>query len=93
MRETPVLFRTCISPDTFWTYTGGVPTDAPGQNLLTDNGSEYQGEFDEYLKREGIVHCYTYPRCPKMNALSERFNCTVQEEFVEYHEDALLGGL
>ena len=63
------------------------------KTILTDNGSEYQGAFDEYLKREGIKHCYTYPHCPKMNALSERFNRTVQEEFVEYHENALLDDL
>ena len=63
------------------------------EKVLTDNGSEYQGEFDEYLKRAGIEHCYTYPRCPKMNALCERFNRTVQEEFVDYREDRLFDDL
>ena len=45
------------------------------------------------LSVEGIEHCYTYPRCPKMNALSERFNRTVQEEFVDYYEHRLFDDL
>ncbi len=32
---------------------------------------------------------YTYPKSPKMNAHVERFNRTVQEEFVDYHEELL----
>ena len=50
------------------------------------NGSEFAGAFDEYAKQQGWRHCYTCPRYPKMNARNERFNRTVQEEFVEYFE-------
>jgi hypothetical protein len=28
----------------------------------TDNGSEFMGEFDKYLKEIGIEHYYSYPR-------------------------------
>ena len=60
--------------------------------VLTDNGSEFQGHFDAYLQHN-IKHCYTYPRCLKMNALDERFNRTIQEEFVAHNEDILMKDL
>ena len=59
------------------------------KQVLTDNGSEYLGAFNDYCEQQSIKHCYTYPKCPKMNAFGERFNRTLQEEFVEYHEDLL----
>jgi len=40
----------------------------------TDNGSENLGEFDEKLKRDGITHYFSYPRCPKINTYIERYN-------------------
>jgi len=49
----------------------------------TDNGSENLGQFEEKLKKEGIPHYFTYPRCPKINGVVERFNRTIQEEFVQ----------
>ena len=63
------------------------------RQVLTDNGSEFQGDFDAYLQQHNIKHCYTYPRCPKMNAVDERFNCIIQEESVAYHEDILVKDL
>ena len=33
--------------------------------VQTDNGSEFMGEFDKYLKEIGIEHYYSYPRTPK----------------------------
>ncbi|MFP3256959.1 MAG: hypothetical protein RXO36_04085 [Candidatus Nanopusillus acidilobi] len=30
--------------------------------VQTDNGSEFMGEFDKYLKEIGIEHYYSYPR-------------------------------
>jgi transposase InsO family protein len=36
-----------------------------------------------------ISRWYTYPKSPKMNAHIERFNRTLQESFVDYHEDLL----
>ena len=61
-----------------------------GHQVLTDNGSEFRGAFDRYLQEHGIRHCCTYPKCPKMNAFNERFNRTIQEEFVTPEEDLLM---
>ena len=41
------------------------------------------------VTEHGAVHSHTYPRTPKMNAHCERFNRTVQEEFVDVHEELL----
>lgn len=57
--------------------------------FLSDNGSEFKGCFDALLHRHQITHYWTYPRCPKMNAHNERFNRTLQEQFVDYHDDLL----
>ena len=59
--------------------------------MLSDNGSEYEGRFADLLRARGIARYYTYPKTPKMNAHAERFNRTVQEEFLDYHEDLLWG--
>ena len=58
--------------------------------VLTDNGSEFKKHFSEELRRLHLVHYHTYPKTPKMNAHMERFNRTVQEEFVDYHANLLL---
>jgi len=60
---------------------------APIQQVLTDNGSEFAGTFDDFAREQGWRHCHTYPKCPKMNAYNERFNRTVQEELVDFEED------
>jgi len=57
--------------------------------VLTDNGSEFKKHFDVELKRLHLSHYHTYPRTPKMNAHVERFNRTLQEEFIDYHLDEL----
>ncbi|MGC8971621.1 MAG: integrase core domain-containing protein, partial [bacterium] len=51
--------------------------------VQTDNGSEFLGVFDKYLKERGIEHKFTYPRCPKINGYIERANRTLKEEFLE----------
>ncbi|MBI4652984.1 transposase [Candidatus Kuenenbacteria bacterium] len=58
--------------------------------VLTDNGSEFKKHFAEELKRLHLLHFHTYPKTPKMNAHVERFNRTIQEEFVDYHLDELM---
>jgi len=57
----------------------------PSQVVIvqTDNGPEFLGDFDEYLKQQNIIHLFTYPRCPKVNGVIERFNRTIQEEFID----------
>lgn len=59
------------------------------ENIITDNGSEFKGEFDQLISDAQITHLWTYPSTPKMNAVCERFNRTIQEQFVDYHEDLL----
>ena len=63
------------------------------QAVKTDNGLEFLGEFDDYLRRRGITHYFSYPRTPKSNAFIERFNRTLQEEFVDYHREYLANTL
>ncbi len=55
----------------------------------SDNGSEHLGEFHAELKKDGIPHLFSYPRCPKINAYIERYNRTIQEEFVDTHLDII----
>ncbi|KAF0147911.1 MAG: hypothetical protein FD188_3518, partial [Ignavibacteria bacterium] len=52
--------------------------------VLTDNGSEFKKYFSEKLKELHLTHYHTYPRTPRMNAHVERFNKTIQEEFIDY---------
>lgn len=58
--------------------------------VLTDNGSEFKKHFSDELKRLHLIHYHTYPKTPKMNAHCERFNRTIQEEFIDYHAYSLL---
>jgi transposase InsO family protein len=58
--------------------------------VLTDNGSEFKKHFNEELIRLHLIHYHTYPRTPKMNAHVERFNRTIQEDYIDYHIYELL---
>lgn len=51
--------------------------------IQTDNGSEFLRLADQAMKEYGIVHFFSYPHCPRQNAVIERFNRTLQEEMVE----------
>lgn len=62
----------------------------PFTYILTDNGSEFMKEFQKEIERLHVVHWHTYPKTPKMNPHCERFNRSVQEEYVNYHEPGLL---
>jgi len=57
--------------------------------ILSDNGSEFKKDFDTLLQVKQLTHYWTYPRSPKMNAHNERFNRTLQEQFVDYYDDLL----
>jgi len=61
--------------------------------IQTDNGSEFEKYFREHIEKEKIVHFHNYPRCPKMNAFIERFNRTIQEEFIDWHRQLLADSL
>jgi transposase InsO family protein len=56
----------------------------------TDHGQENLGVFDAALVKDGIPHVFSYPRCPKINAFIERYNRTLQEEFINNHLDSIL---
>lgn len=62
----------------------------PVKHIQTDNGKEFAHYFRDYVSLKTITHFHTYPKHPKSNAYVERFNRTVQEQFVDYHEEEML---
>ena len=54
-------------------------------HVQTDNGLEFEKYFRDYLNLRNILHFHNYPKCPKMNAFIERFNRTIQDQFVNWH--------
>lgn len=50
------------------------------ESVNTYNGSEFLKHFILACEKLQILHFFNYPRCPKMNAITERFNRTLQEE-------------
>lgn len=59
------------------------------KSLQTDNGLEFLGECDQYLEKRNIPHYFTYPRCPRINGAVERYQRSLQEEFVNHHLDLI----
>lgn len=57
--------------------------------IQTDNGSEFALHFEHACREQDTVHFHTYPRSPKMNAHVERFNRTLDEEFLRWHRTLL----
>ena len=53
--------------------------------VLTDNGSEFKKHFAARLKELHLTHYHTYPKTPKMNAHVERFNRTIQDDWIDWH--------
>ncbi len=60
------------------------------EHVLTDNGSEFMGHFDQELRGLHKVHWHTDPKTSRMNAHVERFTRTLEEEFLNYHEGSAL---
>jgi len=58
-------------------------------HVQTDNGAEFHKEFIKELDYQKLVHFWNYPRRPKSNGKIERYNRTIQEEFVDYHLEEL----
>jgi len=54
------------------------------QAIQTDNGSEYEKEFERALEGAGIDHYFTYPRCPAQNGRVERKIGTTQSELWDW---------
>ncbi len=63
------------------------------QQVVTGEGSEFKGELEHLIEDSQIVHLWTYPKPPKMNAACERFNRMAQEQLVDFHEDLLFTDL
>ena len=77
-----------ISAADFLMKTMAVLPDCP-TSIQTDNGSEFALHFAQAALDNGITHFHAYPRSPKMNAHIERFNRTLDEEFLRYHRALL----
>jgi transposase InsO family protein len=52
------------------------------ENIQTDNGSEFMKYFQKSCERFNVSRYFSRPRTPKDNAVNERFNRTLQDEFV-----------
>lgn len=55
--------------------------------IQTDNGSEFLGSFHQYTEEQNIKHVFIYPNSPKLNGVVERFNRTIQEEFINRSDE------
>jgi transposase InsO family protein len=60
------------------------------KRIQTDNGSEFDHLFRDYAEKQSITHFHNYPRCPKMNAVIERFNRTIQEDFIDWNREIMV---
>lgn len=56
--------------------------DGKIENVGHDNGSEFQGEFAVLCRKMGVAQYHSRTRTPKDNAVNERFNRTLQDEFI-----------
>jgi len=52
------------------------------ENIQTDNGSEFQKYFNKTCNNLNIKHYFSRVRTPQDNAVCERFNRTLKEEFI-----------
>jgi putative transposase len=57
-------------------------TEGNIQMLHTDNGSEFDGFFNQAIEELNIPRVYSRPHTPKDNPINERFNRTLQEEWL-----------
>lgn len=59
------------------------------KRIQTDNGSEFYKLFHQACIDLGLIHFWNYPKRPTMNAKIERYNRTIQEEFVDWYLEDL----
>ena len=57
--------------------------DGKIENIQTDNGSEFKKHFDTALATLNIPHYHSRVKTPKDNPDNERFNRTLEEEFIQ----------
>jgi len=56
------------------------------KSIQTDNGSEFHKYFRDYLEERNIVHYWNYPGKPYRQGHIEKYNRTIQEEFIDQNE-------
>lgn len=56
--------------------------DAPLAHIQTDNGSEFYAEFEEAVTALEATRWFSRNRTPQDNAIAERFNQTLQDEWL-----------
>ena len=56
--------------------------DGKLENIQTDNGSEFHKYFEQAVNQLKLTHWWSRPRTPKDNPVNERFNRTLQDEFL-----------
>jgi len=54
--------------------------------IQTDNGSEFHKYFKQYLEKRNIIHYWNYKGQPYKQGHIEKFNRTIQEEFIDQNE-------
>jgi len=52
------------------------------ENIQTDNGSEFEKYFNSACQNYNLTRYYSRPRTPKDNSVNERFNRTLEDEFI-----------
>lgn len=57
--------------------------------IQTDNGSEFAKEFREAASAASLVHFHNWVKQPKYQGWIERFNRTIQEEFLDWNKQSL----
>jgi hypothetical protein len=62
----------------------------PLHSIHTDNGSEFKALFDAAVVHLKLTHLWSPPRSPKIHSHIERFNGTLQSEFIDYHVDTAM---
>ena len=58
-------------------------------HIQTDNGSELMKEFGEAAKDASLIHFHNWVKQPKYQGWVERFNRTIQEKFLDWHNQSL----
>lgn len=59
------------------------------RHVQTDNGLEFCKHFTNYLRRQKAIHYWNFKSRPTMNCYVEKYNRTIQEEFIDQHETLL----
>ena len=54
--------------------------------VQTDNGSEFHKYFMKYLEKQKVGHYWNYKGQPAKNGHVEKYNRTIQEEFIDWNE-------